>query len=226
MRASSPLPVDSTVLTYAHSRGIREILHFTTNKGGLGIFSTGSVLCRDRLEQHQYIEYIYTPNCANRLKDAEWTGYVNLSISRVNSSMFGYASNRWHSTEDLWWIVLGFDPAILAHPNVVFATTNNTYRACVKRDTGMNGLEALFAPSIEWGWRGSVHTRTADTPSWWTTDPQAEVLYPDNVDLQYLRAVYVRDPDHIDTVRSWFGIFQAIRRVPVAYKPEVFNELR
>jgi hypothetical protein len=210
------------VAAYAAERGITELLHFTTNNGALGILATGFVLSRDRLAKEQYIEHIYTPNCPSRHKDSEWTDYVNLSISRVNGRMLGISSGRWHATEDLWWVVLALDGSLLTHPDVHFVTTNNTYHNCLKRNTGVEGLRALFAHSVEWGWQGSHVTRYRGMPDAWTTDPQAEVLYPGQVPIELLRAIYVREEEHADTVRSWFPIFQVLP-VPVEYRPEVFQ---
>ncbi|MCA1702463.1 MAG: DUF4433 domain-containing protein [Actinobacteria bacterium] len=214
--------VDSAIEAYARRRGITEILHFTTDKGLLGIFATGAVLCRDLLDNDKYIEEIYTPNCNNRLKDAEWTGYVNLSISRVNKYMLD-RSEIWHSTEDLWWVVLAFDVSLLSNPDVYFTTTNNTYRPSVKHDTGVSGLHALFADSVEWGYYGCRKSRYGGMPRSWTTDPQAEVLYLERVSVGLLRALYVREPEHIDHVAGLMSIFPAVPRVPIRYRPEVFQ---
>ena len=68
-----------------------------------------------------------------------------MSISRVNDSMLATSSEKWHATEDLWWVVLAFDASLLADPGVYFVTTNNTYVNCLKRGTGVEGLHALFA---------------------------------------------------------------------------------
>jgi hypothetical protein len=213
---------DTSVAAYADERAIIEVLHFTTNKGAVGIFSTGAVLSRDSLEREQHVQHIYTPNCDNRLKDADWTGYVNLSISRVNKQMLS-TSQGWHSTEDLWWLVLAFDVDLLADQDVYFVTTNNTYTNCLLRGTGVSAMERMFAQSVEWGWYGSRKTRYAGMPDAWTTDPQAEVLYPDRVPLHHLRAAYVYEEEHSDTVRSWFSFYPKVPRVPVVYRPEVFR---
>jgi hypothetical protein len=118
-----------------------------------------------------------------------------------------------------------FDPALLADPGVYFVTTNNTYSSCLSRGTGLHGLRALFAPSVEWGYYGSRRHRTASTPDSWTTDPQAEVLYPQQLPLHYLRTIYVHEPENADTVASWLGsgIFQGVPQVPVIHRPEVFQ---
>jgi ssDNA thymidine ADP-ribosyltransferase, DarT len=219
--ATSPSPAGTAVEAYAAARGITEVLHFTTNKGLLGIFATGAILCRDQLDVEQYVAAIYTPNCDDRLKDADWTGYVNLSISRVNKYMLD-KSEGWHSTKDLWWAVLAFDVSILAHTGVHFTTTNNTY-PCLQRGTGVSGLHASFADSVEWGYYGYYRHRYPGMPTAWTTDAQAEVLYPGRVSVRLLRAVYLREPEHVDHVRGWLSIFQGVPSVPIAYKPEVFQ---
>lgn len=213
---------DIAVTAYTEERGITEIVHFTTNKGALGVIATGAVLSRARLPQEKYVEHIYTPNCANRLKDAEWTDYVNLSISHVNGQMLG-TSQRWHATDDVWWVIFAFEPSLLADPGVHFVTTNNTYTKCLLRGTGVKGLSSLFAPSVEWGWFGHRRYRNASTPEAWTTDPQAEVLYPQQVPLRYLRTIYVHEPEYADTVASWLRMFDGVPQVPVVYQPEVFR---
>jgi hypothetical protein len=99
--------IDQEVATLVVERGITEVLHFTTAPHGLvGICATGAVRSHDRLEEDKYIEHIYAPNCADRLKDAEWTDYVNLSISQVNKYMLD-KSQDWHPPETgIWWAVL------------------------------------------------------------------------------------------------------------------------
>jgi hypothetical protein len=220
--ATSRLFPDPAIQALIEDLAIAEVLHFTTNKGLVGIFATRAILSRARLDTEQYVEHIYTPNCNDRLKDIDWIDYVSLSISRVNDRMFK-TSKRWHETEDVWWAVLALDPSVLAEPGVWFTSTNNTYTATVKRGVGVDGLAALFAAEVPWGHWGSVCKRFKGMPSMWTTDPQAEVLYPQQVPMECLRAVYVRDPEHADHVNSLFGLFPTVPRVPVEYKPEVFQ---
>ena len=221
---STAVTGNGDVASYASARGIDEVLHFTTDRGLIGTFATGAVLSRDLLDEDKYIEHIYTPNCSDRLKDADWTGFVNLSLSRVNRRMLD-TSQSWHATEDVWWAVLAFDPAILTHPDVFFTTTNNTYSNCVQRGIGVTGLSLLFAPSVEWGHYGSRCRRQSTTPTSWTTDPQAEVLYPQRLSLEWVRAVYVHEPEHLDDVHTWLRLLRTgdASRVLVAHKPEVFQ---
>lgn len=211
------------ITTYVAERGITEVLHFTTGNGMLGIFATGAVRSRDRLDADNYIEHIYTPNCTDRLKDADWTDYVNLSISRVNGRMLGISANSWHNDGETWWAVLAFDRSILTDPGVYFTTTNNTYHNCVERGMGAPALRKLFAGSVEWGYYGSKKTRYQGMPLEWTTDPQAEVLYPGELSISKLTAIYVRDGENVDHVHGLFAIFPQVPRVPVTVRPEVFQ---
>jgi hypothetical protein len=58
---------------------------------------------------------------------------VNLSISRINARLFNISAKNWHRALDGWWAVLSFDPLILTHDGVVFATTNNAYPGVIRR---------------------------------------------------------------------------------------------
>ena len=219
-------PIDQAIAEYAANAGITEVLHFTTNMGFLGIAASGELKSRNDLEEDQYLESIKKMNSASRWKDADWTGYVNLSISRVNKRMFHTSSRNWHPEDGIWWPVLAFDPVILTHPGVVFTTTNNTYHEVVKRGPGLDGLQQLFAPTVPWGYYGSVAQRRATTPSNWTTDPQAEVLYPLSVPLLYLRSVYVLEPEMEDDIHTWLSFCPEgalSGPVTIATRPDVFQ---
>ncbi|OBJ36570.1 hypothetical protein A5630_06875 [Mycolicibacterium mucogenicum] len=213
---------DPAIATVIAERGITEILHFTTAPFGfVGICASGMVRSRDRLDADKYVQHIYTPNCYTRIKDANWTDYISLSISRVNKDMLG-SSMGWHVEAGIWWVVLGFDPVILTHGGVHFTTTNNTYTETVRRATGADGLLDMFSQPVPYGHYGSVHRRRDGMPTHWTTDLQAEVLYPGDLPLEYLRAVYVAQDEDIDQVKTWFDLFPEVPVVPVTCKPEVF----
>ncbi|RFZ61410.1 hypothetical protein DE4576_05468 [Mycobacterium marinum] len=213
----------SAITKVIAERGITEVLHFTSAPHGfVGICARGLVRSRDRLDADDYIQHIYTPNCPNRIKDEDWTDFVSLSITRVNKNMLGY-SKSWHPEPGIWWVVLSFDPLILTHPGVHFTTTNNSYSKTVRRATGVGGLVDMFSNAVPWGHHGSVHYRSSDMPAHLTTDRQAEVLYPREVSLQHLRAVYVAQDEHIDEVKTWIDLFpRTTPVVPVTSKPEVF----
>ncbi|GAA1633653.1 hypothetical protein GCM10009764_65500 [Nocardia ninae] len=196
-------------------------MHFTTNCGLVGILATDALACRDKLNENNYLEKVLLLNCPSR-KDLDWTGYVNMSISVVNSRMFGY-SLGWHDTERVWWAVLSFTPDILADDGVWFTTTNNTYTDTVRRGQGLAGLKDLYSEAIPWGYRGSVSRRGPGHPADRPTNDQAEVLYPGAVSLAKLQAIYVRREEHLDEIEGLIAALPAARRVPVSYRPEVFQ---
>lgn len=176
------------------SRGINELLHFTTNSGLLGILDSKSLLSRKRLPDNKRLEFILKFNSTYR-KDTSWLDYVNLSISRINLHFFG-ASQSWHPNAA--WRILSFDPILMDDAGVFFTTTNNIYPK-VERNTGTAGLTAMFKSSV-FGSYNNVIYRSNDTPPSWPTCPQAEVLYPGLISTEYLRKIYVRSEEEQDSV--------------------------
>jgi ssDNA thymidine ADP-ribosyltransferase, DarT len=184
-------------------KGIEEVVHFTTNYGLTGILASKWLKSRQRLPKDRYLDEVYRPNCDTR-KDPAWIDYVNLSITRINDWMFDY-SMRLHSHEDRWWVVLAFDPVVLTHPDVIFTTTNNIYSMHIQRNEGPAGLEAMFANPVI-GRYGRNHRRHQATPANWTTDRQAEVLYPGQVSTSFLRRIYVSEQEHGDAVEGTLDV--------------------
>lgn len=215
-------PVDDpAVMKLVEERSIERVLHFTTNNGLLGVLGSGLLLSRDALSREQQVAAIRLFNNDSRARDQAWTGYVNLSISTVNTAMLA-SSRTWHADQDVWWAVLSFDPVIMAHPGVVFTTTNNVYPV-VARAGGADGMEALFARRVPYGYYGSVHTRGSSTPVSQPTDPTAEVLYPGGVPLTFLRGIYVYEQEHLDQVAGWVELFPTAPDVEIAWRPELFT---
>src|SRR5437762_7449328 len=95
------------------SRGIIEVLHFTTNLGLLGILATRALKARELLDADDYLEFIFKAN-APRVRDRQYLRYVNLSISRVSAGFFGWSRAR-HRIDDVYWCILSFSPEILWH---------------------------------------------------------------------------------------------------------------
>ena len=210
------LPHCPEVVAAAIDRGVTEVVHFTTTKGALGVLASGAVQSRKRLPKAEYLEKVYRPNATVR-KDPHWLDYVNLSISRINDWMFG-SSVRWHSDEDVSWVVLAFDPEILGHPGVAFATTNNLYPS-VKRAEGLDGFNSLFADKVE-GRYGKAHDRVGK-PDCWPTDRQAEVLYPGELSCSHLLRIDVQLAETTDALAGILGGLHL--EVPVRLAPEVFQ---
>ncbi len=199
------------------TRDIQEVVHFTTHRGLMGSLHSNFVKSRRRLPKSEDLRFIYKPNAVIR-KDEAWLDYVNLSISRINSEFFGH-SCRWARGSDLWWCILSFDSSILAHDGIVFATTNNIYPSCT-RDTGLRGLVGMFAPLVYGRYQRAIR-RSSATPHCWTTCEQAEVLYPGELSLEYLKKIYVAEGCDQDEV---YGQLAAIgwRNIDVEIAPERF----
>ncbi|MBO9708016.1 MAG: DUF4433 domain-containing protein [Caulobacter sp.] len=205
--------------------GITEIVHFTTNRGIVGMLAEGGVLSRRALPANSYLENVAYNNAKFRPEDsayfdksADWLDYVNLSISEINRSFFDYSKN-WHRNADVWWLILSFDAGIASDPGVFFGTTNNKYEHCV-RGEGEAGFAALFADPVRRrpGW---VARRLMRGPQL-TTCQQAEVLYPSRLSLDGLKRVYVGESDHYDVVRGWLREFEK-PEVEVVIEPNKFN---
>lgn len=215
-----------TIAQVTIDRGITEVLHFTTNRGLVGTLASHSLQSRYRLPEDKYLEHILHVNAASRPearaffdKSQNWLDYVNLSLSEINRRYFE-VSQRWHAGQDVWWGILSFDSEIMAHPGVMFATTNNSYDLCV-RAPGEAGLQALFEPNVRRkanGWSAFRRQRAASLP----TCEQAEVLYPGGVSTEYLRKVYVSEEDHHDQARGWLDEF-GLPNVEVLILPEKFD---
>lgn len=204
------------------ARKITEILHFTTNRGLVGILATKALKARSLLSEDKYLEHIYLNNCPDRSRDAEWHGYVNLSITTVNWHLFGISMHKWHLEPGIYWCVLSFDPVILTHDGVFFATTNNMYSG-VLRAKGGKGLERLFGKTIV-RWYGCTVTRDTDEPGNQPTCHQAEVLYPKQVSIEYLRQIYVEDEAHLDSVGSALDTLASEYNIRCTVRPGMFEE--
>lgn len=207
-------------------RGIEEVLHFTTNKGLVGMLAAGAVLPRKRLPEEKYLEFVYSPN-ANSRKDVAWLDYVNLSISRINVEFFDISSSRWHAHEDLWWCILSFRSEILSHEDVYLCTTNNFYSGVV-RESGAGGFEALFAERVvqfvDWSGREvRAIARPTELEPRFPTCIQAEALYPGELSLKFLQRIYVARPRHQDIAYAQCKLFES-NHTPVEVKPEMFTE--
>ena len=211
------LPDCPDIVTAAGRRGISQVVHFTTISGAIGALASKSVKSRARLPEDKYLEYVYKPNADNR-KDKEWIDYVNLSIERINDWMF-QTSERWHAAEDNPWVVLSFHTCILAHPGVVFTTTNNIYPSC-ERAEGLRGFCRMFAETVL-GRYNRRHSRTNKLTAW-PTDRQAEVLYPGKLSCDHLQRIDVQREESLERVHGALG---GLKRedVPVRLAPEVFK---
>ena len=211
------MPIQADVLVAAKELGVRNVVHFTTMTGAVGILAAGAVKSRARLPKEEYLEFVYRPNAKIR-KDEAWLDYVNLSVERINDWMFD-ASQRWRATENNTWVVLSFVVDVLAHPGVVFTTTNNIYPACTRAE-GLVGFKQMFADTVVGRYRRR-HDRKGKLPAW-PTDRQAEVLYPKELSCNHLQSIDVQTEDAVDSIHGMLSGL-GVDGVNVRCSPEVFE---
>lgn len=210
-------------------RDIGELLHFTTNRGIVGVLDSHQLLSRHRVKLEDSLQYILHVNATSRPEENEffdkkehWLDYVNLSISEINRRYFEF-SQAWHLKADIWWGILSFDAIAIADEGVYFTTTNNTYDQCI-REKGLSGFNQLFQPVVKRktpNWNVSRLSRAARLP----TCEQAEVLYPGALSAHYLRRVYVQDETCQDTVIGWLREFE-YKDVEVIIDPQKFKGIK
>lgn len=211
------MPRYPEIVTIAHERGISSVVHFTHIDGLVGILDSSTVKSRKDLPVEERLKYIYRANAKNRNRDLQWHGYINLSITEINSHLF-YYSRKWYPNDT--WVILGFSPELLGDPGVVFCTTNNAYDV-VHRCTGLRGFNQMFAREVQWGKRGDVCTRRGRRSDQ-TTDPQAEVLYPHELSTDYLHTITVRDGETTDTVAGILSQYSKYSIDIVTTDPKAF----
>ena len=191
---------DKAVHAAVEQRGITEVVHFTTNNGLVGILRTGRLSANAFLKDEERLAHILKINSPNRNRDANWLGYVNLSISEINDYYFNYSKTKNTNNRHAYWCLLSFDANVISDPGVYFSTTNNAY-PFTSRARGIDGLNALFQPEIKrmgtW-----TATRTGEHGAHQPTCRQAEALYPGHLPLAHLRAIYVEDGPVYDEVAA------------------------
>lgn len=201
-----------TLADQISAREVREVVHFTTNNGLLGTLASGYLKSRPLLRTDDYLSKVIHYNSQTRMEDRtyfdkqqNWIDFVNLSVTAINRRFFSI-SESWHVGYDKWWSILSFDSSIMTHDGVWFTSTNNSYDGCIRRQ-GLAGFQGFFETPVlrkESGINGRpwcVHrmSRADNLP----TCEQAEVLYPFQLSIEYLRTVYVREEDQADIVGGW-----------------------
>jgi len=212
-----------SIESFNRERGIESVVHFTTNRGSLGIFASKALKSRKRLNADEQLKHIFQPNAQNRDKDIAWLDYANLSISRINTTFFNTCSSNWHREKNFFWCIFDFSPEAMLHDNVWFTTTNNICSG-VKRARGLPGLEAAFQP-ITHQYQGNYARRSAEHPVNHPTCCQAEILYPAELSTEYLQRIYVRCDNDSDELAGQMAATDH-PHVEVVVRPELFEGIR
>lgn len=208
-----------SVANFIAERDVTEVVHFTTNHGCLGTLYTKTLLSRARLHDDEMVEYLFEPNAELR-RDKDYLDHISLSLEHINDHFFNVSAGKWHREDSIFWCILAFDPSILEHEGVVFATTNNIYSS-VRRALGEPGLRRLYADQVV-RWNGNTATRSAQTRLAYPTCAQAEALYPGSLSTEHLQRIYVRSvAEQSETVGFLKATFH--RDIDVIVAPEKFG---
>jgi hypothetical protein len=220
----------ASVAAVARGRGISQLVHFTPLNNLIGIMELRALAARDRVlelarqkaDQH-LLDYIAFND---RLRLDRRTGYVNLSIQHPNARLF-----RRFRTACTWcdvWCVLLIVPDCLDAPGVLFSIGNAAASQVRQTGTGagLKSFEALFREAIIVSNRlGQYRLVRGELTACHPTDPQAEVLYPDEVPLTFVQALAFENP--MDRARAHAAMKLAIPGVLLpscTVNPELFQE--
>ncbi|MEZ2583097.1 MULTISPECIES: DarT ssDNA thymidine ADP-ribosyltransferase family protein [Enterobacteriaceae] len=203
-----------------NSKGIKEVLHFTTNKGLLGVLRTGALLPNAQLKEEDTLAFIFQQNSLKRReRDLKWLNYVNLSVTKLNFEFFEH-SRGVHQYADIYWVILSFTPEIIIEPGVNFTTTNNIYPSCI-RGEGVEYFEKMFRNSIIGKFQREIFRGPSHLTSW-TTCEQAEILYPGRLTLEHLTKVYVSNFEDKASIMAQLAVLGLVLDVEVC--PNKFRD--
>lgn len=216
---------------FAHSRGIKRILHFTTIEGLYGIFKTGYLMSRSEMdsfkESHPESEIIKCFHI-NDKKRYDSRVYINASIERINKKLFYTFKKRFDNASDVCgaWCILVLRPECLEKQGVLFATSNaaSNYTRTNGTRAGIVGIKALFLPKIMTGRYeqydsigSNYQVKEVVREECWamnrTTDPQAEVLIPKSLPIEMISEIIVENDICQKTIEGWMDISK--QKIPV-----------
>jgi hypothetical protein len=206
-----------SVAACARERGISQVLHYTSNKGMMGLICRGALLSRQRVADDPELAFIFQNIWP--VKAPRWVDHISMSISQINLDLFQRSRSNY---PQFWWAVLSFTPDILDGDGVWFTTTNNAYEDTCERGQGLEGFEAMFADRISYGYYGSVAHRAASRSDALATHRAAEVLYPGELTFEHLQAVYVLEAQHRRLIGAWCSAY-GYPQMPVEINPDAFR---
>jgi hypothetical protein len=116
--------------------------------------------------------------------------------------------NRWHPGSR--FCIIGITPKYIYQANTRFAVSNATYNSAIR--FGINGsietFQAMFADRITVDHPHPRHitVRTRTLPSYYPTDPQAEVLISDQIPYEDFLFIACRNQFEHDLLASAFDV--------------------
>jgi len=162
--------------------GITRLCHFTPSRN-LGHIARGElgVLSTAKLEEDE--RRLFNPTDLQRL-DGRKT-HISCSVEYPNAWYFDLAAEKEQLFHD--WVVLAVDPDPLWAEDTLFCPNNAAKSLGAGLTAGHAGFQRMFAQRV------GNYRRQVVRGAWCPTDEQAEVMVKDQIPMDLINAVIVRD---------------------------------
>lgn len=174
------------IVNFIKNKNIQNIYHFTNINNLESIIKNG-ILSRYELK-NKSINYNYNDN--QRLD-----GYTNascFSIGFPNYKMFHKLKNNSPNK----WCVIELDSSLLYEKDCIFsrynATSSEEKNRDIKSRNGILGLESMFCNEYN-----GLNRSDLNIPSYYPTNPQAEVLIFGTVEPKYIKRIIMQSNDDV-----------------------------
>jgi hypothetical protein len=194
-------------------RKITRLCHLTKSSKALHILRSASgILATDFIQ-----EDVYDANDESRLDGK--TDFVNCSIQYPNYWYWRKVKNKDPLFKE--WIIIFIKPSILLKETTEFCFTNAAYHKGRHIKRGYESFKELFSDTV-CGKR--VFKRTPNMLSCCPTDDQAEVLVYNNVPLNDIIGIAVKDENQAEReYRRWYKNLNDIPKIDIILAPDLFN---
>lgn len=171
----------SKIKEYIESRGVRSLLHFTNVKNIPSIMENGLLGMKDLGNKNISV----LNNDLYRYDEID--NSICTSISFVNYKMF-YKLRCENSDED--WAVIKISPSVLWEKPCIFCP-DNAANADVSSIPPLMRMDLPYLESMFCDEYGFINRRELNIPDYYTTNPQAEVMVLNGIDVDYIESINV-----------------------------------
>lgn len=203
--------VSDRIQQIVERQDIRFLLHFTQLQNLPNIIQHG-ILPRELLDKADFDAYA---GAKNRLDGDDQS--VSLSISAVSQKIFAAKTKGTSETD---WVILFLDPSILWTSKCRFNFCNAATREMryYRKNIYIGGpwaLNRMFSDEMAPpSYKGTSYREETETPSFLTTDPDAEVqvLEPEGVAPEEIIGAWACRRDLAEAVQSELNLLPGVER--------------
>ena len=173
---------------FLQERGIKNLLHFTLLDNLMSILENGLI----PVNEHDIYGIKSVTNDSNRF-DAR-TECTSFSIGFPNYKLFYKFRKRVHPNKQ--WVILAINPEIILDPDriVLFCSTNAAKQLSKGFDEALfckvDAFRKMYSDTGKNLNKEIVLREDLDIERYMTTDPQAELLVSDKIEVKYITNVY------------------------------------